>query len=257
MGVYMMTRQSILVVNTKGGCGKSTIATNLASYYARIGLRTGLHDGDLQRSSELWLDRRPDSLPKIRRLRRWDDRDTAADFARIIIDAPGGIGVGQLGQMVSWVDTIVIPVLPSYIDMAAAAGFIGKLLVKLHLDISTKSVCVIANRVRSNTHSYEKLMKFLKNLRIPFVAALRDSQNYVRAYECGAGIWDMRASRVVQDLEQLRKLMNWIERPQGETVWERAMRLTQSPTDDREYYSVRRSATLPNHLARYLRRSYS
>lgn len=226
------TFHSILVVNSKGGCGKTTIATNLASYYARLGLPTGLYDCDLQRSSELWLGRRPESAAKVQRLTKWEGRSCGQGLARVIIDAPGGIDIGTLTQQVGHADTVIIPVLPSYIDIPAAAGFIGRLLVKLNLDIATKSVCVVANRIRSNTQSFEKLGRFLHNLRVPFIASLRDGQMFVQAYEHGLGICELPASRVVQDMTQFQQLINWIERPKGETIWARALKPTQRPQQD-------------------------
>ena len=49
----------IVVMNAKGGCGKSTLATNIASYFANEGASVALADYDPQRSSLDWLDRRP------------------------------------------------------------------------------------------------------------------------------------------------------------------------------------------------------
>ena len=46
----------IMVLNPKGGCGKSTLATNLASYYASQGKSVAIVDYDPQRSSLDWLE---------------------------------------------------------------------------------------------------------------------------------------------------------------------------------------------------------
>ena len=226
-GVSIMTLSSILVVNTKGGCGKSTIATNLACYYRGIGLRTAVYDCDRQRSTETWLRRRPSSSPKIQRMARWEDCDKHEGLARLILDSPGGISTTQLAPLVAHADAVIVPVLPSDIDTAAAARFIGNLLVNLNVDPERKNICVVANRVRLNTNSYARLGRFLSNLRIPCIAQLRDTQSYVRAYECGLGLCELQPSRgVTQELEQWRRLVNWLERPKGETIWERAIRLT-------------------------------
>ena len=55
----------IMVLNAKGGCGKSTIATNIASYFANEGAVVALADYDPQRSSLDWIDRRPANRPEI------------------------------------------------------------------------------------------------------------------------------------------------------------------------------------------------
>ena len=55
----------ILVLNSKGGSGKSTIATSLAAYYASRDEKVALVDYDRQGSSLEWLERRPDNRPSI------------------------------------------------------------------------------------------------------------------------------------------------------------------------------------------------
>ena len=80
----------IMVVNAKGGCGKSTIATNLASYYALAGARVVLADCDPQASSVDWIARRPRDAPPIRVLAAYDDGvwQVPADTEYLIMDTP-------------------------------------------------------------------------------------------------------------------------------------------------------------------------
>ena len=51
--------RSIMVLNSKGGSGKSTVSTNLASYYSTLGNKVVLVDFDPQISSLEWLHARP------------------------------------------------------------------------------------------------------------------------------------------------------------------------------------------------------
>ncbi|MEO1250178.1 MAG: ParA family protein, partial [Pseudomonadota bacterium] len=46
---------SILVLNLKGGCGKTTLATNLAGACAAHGLKVALAEVDRQKSALTWL----------------------------------------------------------------------------------------------------------------------------------------------------------------------------------------------------------
>lgn len=204
--------RSILVVNPKGGCGKTTIATNLATYYGVWGVPTALVDVDPQQSSMEWLEARPDNYTEIHGLSALSGHITLPDGTkRVIYDAPARSKTDKVVELMKLTQAVVIPVLPSPIDIRAAAHFIGDLLVQGHLQQSKKLVGVVANRVRENTLVYHDLEKFLRSLDIPFVTTLRDTQNYVRAAARGVGIFEMAPSAVEQDIKQWRPLINWIE----------------------------------------------
>jgi len=204
--------RSILVVNPKGGCGKTTIATNLASYYAVWGVPTALVDYDPQRSSLDWLEARSDRYEHITGI---EGHSTSIHLPqgtqRVIYDVPARSVVEKIVKMMTHADAVVIPVLPSPIDIRAAAQFIGEFISKGHLRQRKKLVGIVANRVRENTIIYHQLEEFLGHLEIPFVTTLRDTQNYIHAARRGIGIFEMGASQVEKDLEQWRPLINWIE----------------------------------------------
>ena len=107
-------------------------------------------------------------------------------------------------------DVVIVPVLPSPIDIRAAGHFIGELMMKSML--KTSRVGLVANRVREQTLIFQNLEKFLKKLDIPVITRLRDSQNYIRAAEGGFGIFEMSPYQVDKDIEQWRPLIKWIEK---------------------------------------------
>lgn len=204
--------RSILVVNPKGGCGKTTIATNLASYYAVWGVPTALVDYDPQRSSLDWLEARPDKYQAITGIAGHSSHiNLPAGTKRVIYDVPARSVVEKIVKMMTHADAVVIPVLPSPIDIRAAAQFISEFISKGHLRQRKKLVGLVANRVRENTLIYHDLETFLDGIDIPFVTTLRDTQNYVHAARRGIGIFEMGASQVEKDLAQWRPLINWIE----------------------------------------------
>lgn len=205
-----MSARSILVINAKGGVGKSTLTSNLASYYAVQGYRTALFDFDRQMSGVRWLERRPSEAAKITGVTGWNLRDLDA-FDRVVMDPPAQIYNKDMSILVARSDVVIVPVLPSPIDMHAAADFIGHLLIEGKVQYSKKPVCVVANRVRTNTLMYDQLKKFLNSLSIPFVATLRDSQNYSHASMKGIGIFEMNREIVAQDLRHWRGLIEWID----------------------------------------------
>lgn len=205
-----MGARSILVINSKGGDGKSTLASNLASYYAVQGHRTALFDFDRQMSGMRWLERRPEDVPEITGVTGWTFRGVDS-FDRVVMDPPAQIQNRDMAMLVARSDVVIIPVLPSPIDIHAGADFIRDLLIEGKVRHSNKPVCVVANRVRTNTLMYDQLRKFLNSLKIPFVATLRDSQNYTHASMQGLGIFEMKEEVVARDMEQWEPLIRWID----------------------------------------------
>lgn len=211
----------VLVVNAKGGCGKTTISTNLASYYASQKRVAALFDYDPQGSSIQWLSTRDDSRfpihgvaafrkPTSGMTRTWQMR-LPAETECVILDAPAGVHGMPMIDLVREADTIIIPVLPSPIDIHAASHFIKDLLLVAKVRSRSIRVGVVANRVRKNTKVFLSLRRFLDSLNIPFVAYLRDTQNYVQSAEEGMGIHELHAHRIQQDRAQWKKLIRWIE----------------------------------------------
>ncbi len=202
--------RKILVVNPKGGCGKTTIATNLASYYAVWGVPTALIDCDSQQSSLDWLKQRPENYEPIRAVKGGPNAvHMPRGVQRVVMDAPARTSINQVDHLIREANAVIIPVLPSPIDIRAAAHFIGELLLERR--VKNKQIGVLANRVREHTLIYSKLEKFLKSLGIPFVTHLRDTQNYIRAAEKGIGIFEMAPSLVDPDIDQWRPLIRWVE----------------------------------------------
>jgi chromosome partitioning protein len=215
--------QTILVINSKGGCGKSTISANLASYYASCGARTAVIDYDPQGSAMHWLSARPSHLPHIYGIHASKPRSgltrvwqmtVPPETEVVIIDAPAGVSGPKLQEMINRTDTIVVPVAPSSIDIHATSGFIRDLLLIGKIRSSGIRLGVVANRVRRNAPQYEPLKKFLSSLGIPFVTSLADSDNYIAAAEYGMGIYEMSKDETLFEREQWLPLIRWLSAPE-------------------------------------------
>lgn len=210
----------IVILNPKGGCGKSTLATNLAACYAQRGPTPAVMDYDPQGSTIGWLDRRPDDLPTIHGIaaykksmaatRSWQLR-VPEDTVNLLVDSPASVDHDDLRELTRDSTSILVPVLPSSMDIHAASRCIADLLLVAKVDRRDRKLAVVANRTRKNTKSFGKLMRFLDSLGIPIIAVLRDSQNFVHSAEQGIGLCEMQPSRVKQDVEQIEKIVDWLE----------------------------------------------
>ena len=217
--------QRIVVLNPKGGSGKTTIAINLASYLASHGHAPVLMDFDPQGSSVRWVKKRKPTQPPIHVIAAFenDTRTTRAFQLRVppvtthlIIDTPAALEARQLPEMTRDADKILVPVLPSDIDINTCSRCIRDLLLVGKIRREDDRIGVIANRVRRNTLTYQSLIRFLHTLGIPIVATIRDSQNYVRAAELGVGVHEMKSYVAHDDIEQWTPLVEWLARPRGQ-----------------------------------------
>jgi chromosome partitioning protein len=202
----------IMVLNAKGGCGKSTLATNIAAYFANQGASVALADFDPQRSSLDWLDRRPEDRAKIAGVAGFEDglrrAPRNADF--VVIDAPARTHAKELTDLVRHAETIVVPVLPSTIDMQATTTFLEELRKIGKIERKQARFGLVANRVRDNTLIFDDLDDYLTRVRAPYIAALREAQNYVRAYTRGLGIFELPEYLAWPDWDEWEPLTAWL-----------------------------------------------
>jgi chromosome partitioning protein len=202
----------VMVMNSKGGCGKSTIATNVACWFAGEGHKVAIADYDPQRTSLDWLATRPDDLPKITGVAAYEEgvRGVPRDTEVLVIDAPARTHGSEMNELVRRAETILVPVMPSPIDMRASAHFMSELLELGRVQREQARLAVIANRVRENTLMFEELDKYLGKLKVPYLTALRQSTNYLRAFQRGMGIFELPEYLAGQDWEQWKPIGKWL-----------------------------------------------
>lgn len=214
--------QRIVVLNPKGGSGKTTIAINLASHYALHGQRPVLMDYDPQGSSARWVQKRDKTQARIHLIKAFErDPRVTRTFqlripdgtGRVIVNTPAAIEAQEMPELTRTADKILVPVLPSDIDIHACSRCVQNLLLIAKVQRNDHRLGIIANRVRRNTLIYQSLSRFLNTLGIPIVATLNDSQNYVRAAEQGMGLEEMKPYQVAHDLAAWQSLLNWLNVP--------------------------------------------
>ena len=202
----------VMVLNAKGGCGKSTLATNIAVFFARDGHQVCIADYDPQRSSLDWLAQRPADLPAIAGVAAYDEglRNVARGTEVLVIDAPARVHGTELNELVRRAETIIVPVLPSSIDMKACGHFMAELLEIGKVSRKQARLAVVANRVREYTLIFDELEQYLKKLKVPYLGPLREAQNYVRAYARGMSVLELPEYLAWPDWKQWETIGGWL-----------------------------------------------
>jgi chromosome partitioning protein len=204
-----------LVACSKGGCGKSTLVTQLASHWAQAGQRTAIVDADKQHSSFLWAELRPDNVPGVlaleggrRGLQRVPD-----DTQQLLIDTPAGAGERELEPYLELANVLLVPVLPSSFDLDATLRFLGELQAINRIKRGKLPVALVANRLKPWTHaSQDALTRLAEESPFPIAAQLRDSQAYVLLTALGKGIFDYQSEQVRNHQQDWKALLRWIKR---------------------------------------------
>ena len=219
--------QRITVINIKGGCGKTTVATNLASAYAVSGRDTTLVDYDPQGSSIYWLNQRPGEAAKINGIAAYPSNASVTiswrlqlprETERVIVDTPPGLHGLDLIDQLKGTHTILIPVLPSSIDTHATADFIRDLYLRVKVQSKRMRLCIICNRVKSNTLSFQALQRFLNKMNIDVIAKLRETQNYVKAVDAGLGVHELTSRSNSKDIEDWHNIIRWLDDEHPDTT---------------------------------------
>ena len=200
----------IVVANPKGGVGKSTLATNIAGYFAARGHAVMLGDVDRQQSSRTWLSLRPAGLAPIQ---SWDATHDhivrpPKGTTHVVLDTPAGLQGRRLDEVLKLADKVLIPLQPSIFDIHATHAFIGEL--RAHRRARAIDVALVGMRTREGLISTDQLRAFLAGIDIPLLGFLRETQNYVHLSAHGRTLWDMASSRFERDLEQWQPITAWL-----------------------------------------------
>ena len=207
--------KTVLVASSKGGVGKTTIATHLAAHAALEGLRTVLVDADPQHSSTRWAERRAELesavLPLDGTKKSWA-RHVPEDTQRIVIDAPAGATVDSLEGFLEDAESLVVPVLPSTLDIDATVGFLNGIAKHPRVRRGQLRVGLVGNRLRPWTNASQQALDLLRQWPYPVVAELRDSQAYVVLVGLGRSLFDYHSQNVREHQEDWAPLLKWVRK---------------------------------------------
>ena len=207
--------KTVLVASSKGGVGKTTIATHLAAHAALEGLRTVLVDADPQHSSTRWAERRAELesavLPLDGTKKSWA-RHVPEDTQRIVIDAPAGATVDSLEGFLEDAESLVVPVLPSTLDIDATVGFLNGIAKHPRVRRGQLRVGLVGNRLRPWTNASQQALELLRQWPYPVVAELRDSQAYAMLVGLGRSLFDYHSQNVRDHQEDWAPLLKWVRK---------------------------------------------
>lgn len=201
----------VVVANPKGGVGKSTVATNIAGYFASQGQQVMLGDADRQQSSRLWLRLRP---PGARPIASWEVGEgqiakPPKGTTHVVLDTPAGMHGKWMEETLRLADKVLVPLQPSIFDMYATRAFLDELAQ--HRKAGRMQVGIVGTRVDSRTIAADKLQEFVDALGLPVLGFLRPTQNYVHLAARGLTLSDVAPGKVERDLEQWRGIHRWLD----------------------------------------------
>ena len=206
----------ILVASSKGGCGKTTIATHLAAHAALDGLHTALVDADPQGSSTRWAHRRAglDSavLPLDGTRRKAWRKQLPDDTQRVVIDAAAGAMGEDLEHYLEFADALVVPVLPSTLDIEATVPFLDSLARHPRVRKGVLRVGLVGNKLKPWTNASQQAVELLHAWPYPVVAQLRDSQAYVVMTGLGKSLFDYHSAQVRDHQADWQPLLKWLRK---------------------------------------------
>jgi chromosome partitioning protein len=204
-----------LVASSKGGCGKSTVVTQLASHWAQAGKHAAIVDADRQGSSFRWAGLRPDNVPGVLAFEggRRSLQKLPPDTDQVLIDTPAGSRERELEPYLELANVLLVPVLPSSFDLDATLAFIDELRAINRIHRGKLPVALVANRLKPWTHaSQDAVAQLAEQSPFPVVAQLRDSQAYVLLTALGKGIFDYHSEQVRSHQQDWKPLLRWIKR---------------------------------------------
>ncbi|HVB83341.1 MAG TPA: ParA family protein [Rhodanobacteraceae bacterium] len=207
--------QRILIASRKGGCGKTTLVSNLAAYWAQKGKRTVVLDADRQASSFHWCARRPETVPGVLAIdatRRGALDRIPVDAERVLIDTPAGSDADSLAALLDSADAVLVPVLPSPIDLEATAPFLAELAAVPRIKRGRLPVALVANRLKPWTRASQDTLESLRAMPFPLAAELRDSQAYALLAGLGKGLFDYGSEQVRSHQDDWAPLLRWLKR---------------------------------------------
>jgi chromosome partitioning protein len=200
----------IAVVNAKGGTGKTTVATNLATLFATRQTEILLVDADPQQSALEWQRDRPAHLPQVSviglpapNLHR-EIPGLQAKYSVILIDG-GGRVTATARATVAVADFLLVPTMPSIPDARSTQHFFQEVVEEVAAIKGQVSGAILLTMVKTGTVFNVAGQGQIKDLGYPVLeTTLSHRITYQEAFAQGMGVgeYDPR-SRAAEETQAL------------------------------------------------------
>lgn len=215
----------ILIANSKGGSGKTTLTTTLAGHYARSGRVTTLIDCDPQGSSLAWAQLRGAQRATVRTFASNDPAHglgvgwvlrLPSDTQALLIDTPAGLRAHEFAPFARHADVLLVPVVPSPLDLRATLGFLDVVRRLPEVRQGSLRVALVANRLRERTVAARDLDATLQRVTQTCLIRVRDSQIYLRLAAAGMSLFDDDSTAARAHRDDWAPLLDWLAQRESE-----------------------------------------
>jgi chromosome partitioning protein len=209
--------KKISILNPKGGCGKTTLSSNLGSSLLLNGYKTLLIDTDPQGTLRDWKsmdenDIQPQIIVIDRPNLQKDLTSIAINFDYLIID-----GAAKLQDMITFAvknsDVVLIPIQPSAADIWACEALIHLIKARQEVTDGIPKAAFIISRQIKNSNLARDIDEALKQFSFP-VFNSRTTQRviYGEALSSGKSVFNIESSgEAASEIQNITKeLQNFI-----------------------------------------------
>jgi chromosome partitioning protein len=199
----------IVIANSKGGVGKSTLAVHLAGWLHEQGHRVTLADCDSQQSSKEWI---REAVPEVKAV-RLDNPDmilnelpllnAATDF--VVADGPGGQTETSRALLLR-ADLAIVPAKASMLEVRALAQATEVLRVSQDIRGGLPRAVVVLSMVGKTYRLTADMIDAAAALNMPLASqAMTLRQIYADAPGQGKVVWNMgsRAREAANEVNQI------------------------------------------------------
>lgn len=198
----------IAILNSKGGCGKTTLSTNLASSLQRKDKKVLLVDTDhAQASARDWHAAKPDNTLPCIALDRANSFQTLASVAKgydfVVVD-----GAAKLEDIIATAvriaDLVLIPVQPSPYDLWAASELVEMIKTRQTLTDGKPKAAFVISRAIEGTKLGKDIHEVLAKYEFPVMQTpIMQRQIYPQSAAKGETVFDSKNSGAIAEMEIL------------------------------------------------------